>query len=223
MKAVDRVACLVFVALALTGPGLLLRAGRALSPRAAVRLAWEEGSGGAPPARFTEQVPDDDDVTDPWGRPFRWRTSVMLALGADGCVPHPMHEAVSDGPDVDDPGDDVVAGVSGSDERWPRRVLQAPTAVALALVAWLALAWAVLRRARRRPLPAEAALALAAALPAAPVAWAVTHTERVATLSLPQVVPAALAVGLTLSGLAFVVALAVRLASRPDQPPEALA
>ncbi|MCW8141267.1 MAG: hypothetical protein KIT58_20385, partial [Planctomycetota bacterium] len=70
---------------------------------------------------------------------------------------------------------------------------------------------------------AAAALALAAALPAAPVAWTVAHTERVATLSLPQVVPAALAVGLTLSGLAFVVALAVRLASRPDQPPEALA
>ncbi|MCO5166566.1 MAG: hypothetical protein M9894_09395 [Planctomycetes bacterium] len=219
MKTVDRVACLALVALALTGPGLLLRAGRELEPRAAVRLAWEEGSGGAPPVRFTEQVPDDV-VTDPWGRPFRWRTSVMLALGTDGCVPRPMHEAVSDGPDVDDPGDDVVAGVYGAGEDWPRRVLQVPTAVALALVAWLALAWAVLRRARRRPLPAEFGVALAAAIPAAPVAWAVAHTERVAALDLPQVVPAALAVGLTLFGLAFVAALAVRLASRPDDPDE---
>ncbi|MBX3470972.1 MAG: hypothetical protein KF878_29240 [Planctomycetes bacterium] len=214
MKTVDRVACLTLVALAFTGPGLLVRATRWLEPRLAVSVAWAQAGGGP-----TELREDDPPPTalDPWGRPFFVQDMTISVLYPDGCRTDVLRVVVSQGPSGEDPLDHIQPSSPHNAHPLRRAALEQPSPTALGLVLWLALAWAVLRRARRRPLPAEAALALAAALPAAPVAWAVAHTERVATLSLPQVVPAALAVGLTLSGLAFVVALAVRLASRPDE------
>lgn len=209
MKAADRVACASLLAAALAGPWLLPVVTRWLDPALAVAIAWERSGTG------WVRVPDEPagpTGVDPWGRPFVWKSFCY----ASRCMVDEGWAARSQGPSLDDPTDDVEPSALTRFPAWRRAPVERPGAVSLALAFWTGLAMALLRRARRRALPAEAALALGAALPAAPVGWWLAHAERLDALALPPAVPAAVAVSLSALGAAAVIALAVRLASRPE-------
>lgn len=209
MKAADRVACASLLAAALAGPWLLPVVTRWLDPALAVAIAWERSGTG------WVRVPDEPagpTGVDPWGRPFVWKSFCY----ASRCMVDEGWAARSQGPSLDDPTDDVEPSALTRFPAWRRAPVEHSGVVSLGLALWIGLAGTLLRRARRRPLPAEGALALGAALPAAPAGWWLAHTERLADLALPLVVPAPVAVGLTVVGLAVVIALAVRLTSRPE-------
>ncbi|MBX3470971.1 MAG: hypothetical protein KF878_29235 [Planctomycetes bacterium] len=208
MKAADRVACAALLAAALAGPCFLPVVTRRLDPALAVSVAWERSGSGAVVAPVESRPTGED----PWGRPFVWK-SYRVAIG---CEVLDGWAARSQGPSPEDPTDDVEPTPLSGFPTWRRAPVEHPAVVSLGLALWVGLAGTLLRHARRRPLPAEGALALGAALPAAPAGWWLAHTERLADLALPPVVPPAVAVGLSALGLAVVVALAVRLTSRPE-------
>ncbi len=221
MREVDRAALVLLVALALSGPSLVRLATRTLEPRLTTAVVWHQAGAGWPDREGPppERPPG---VVDPWGRPFHWESASATVFLSGTRFVRDHHFAVSHGPALEDLLDDVVvdAHVPSVAPGWKLFVVERPAAAALALVAWLAPAWWILRRRRRRHDLAEAACVLGAAAPAAGVAWAVARTEVGHPLaqSLPQLVPGSCAITLTSFGLAFVLALAVRLLSRPPEP-----
>lgn len=221
MKRVDRVALVLLVALALVGPSLVRLVGRELEPRLMTTVVWHQAGAGWPDREGPppERPPG---VVDPWGRPFHWESAPATVFLSGTRFVRDHHFAVSHGPALEDPSDDhpVDLHIPSVAPAWKLFVVERPAAAALALVLWLAPAWWILRRRRRRHGLVEAACVVGATAPALGLAWGVAQTEVGHQLarSLPQLVPGTWAVHLSIFGLAFVLALAVRLLSRPPEP-----
>lgn len=222
LRPADRVAFGALLALAVLGPSLGRLAVRTLEPRLTTALVWVDADVGPLEGDGTPPT-DAPGALDPWGRPFRWETRTLLLNTGSACLLQQSYRAASDGPDAEDPADDVVLDVvpSGLGRGHALLAASSPGLPALLVVGWLAATWRVLRVTRRRSPPVELALVLATAAPAAAIAWAVACSERGPLLaaSLPQVVPGAWAITLSTCGLALIAAAAVRLASRPEARP----
>lgn len=224
LRPADRAAFGLLVGLALLGPSLVRLAGRTLEPTRSVAAAWVEAGLGERDTMGRGRAPSTPPgALDPWGRPFRWETSTMTIVGVDACETLESYYAVSDGPSRDDRTDDVPVEVEEfpweARPAWARWMTAWPAVPALSILVWLACAWRALRARRRRALPIEAALAIAAASPSAAIARAVTNAEQAPSLgvSAPPLVSGSWAITLTSCGVALVAVLAVRLLSRPPE------
>jgi hypothetical protein len=217
-RAFDRGALVVLVALALAGAPLVDAAVLELDPALAVALAWERGGGGAT-SRFDAGGPR---VMDPWGRPFRWDAfDATVHRGTSPALEiRTSFQATSDGPDPTTHDDDLWAGDPARWPAWERSAARWPGATTLVAVVYGLCAWIVARARRRRTTLDDVALGLAAALPLAPLAWAVARTDaaRIASSKLPLAVPGPVAVCASLWGLAAIVLVALRLAGRRSRP-----
>ncbi|MCO5166567.1 MAG: hypothetical protein M9894_09400 [Planctomycetes bacterium] len=243
LRPLDRAALLGLLVIALAGPSLAERAALILDPALCVALAWERGGGGEPVRVVytpTRRVPYNDmqcDLPpppgplplDPWGRPFAWAdfeygyySGPVLNLRPAGWpLTHRQgHQAKSLGQAPSDPENSSPIWVRRLDDwpRWQRTLAAHPALAALLAAAWLIVAWALLRLRPLRTRAREVALACVAALPAVPVAWLVATSDAATrlTANLPLLLPAGLAVALTIVAPCLLLALGVRLASRPE-------
>ncbi|MBX3470970.1 MAG: hypothetical protein KF878_29230 [Planctomycetes bacterium] len=238
LRPLDRAASLGLLVIALAGPPLAERAALELDPALCVALAWERGGGGEPvrvakteahPGPFAVTpsdlpTPPDLLLVDPWNRPFVWAKVDYRYVNnphrykrpEDHAIDVRGFEALSLGPIPGGRGLRVLP-----QENWPtwqRTLVRHPALAALLAAAWLSVAWALLRAPPLRTRAREVALAALVALPAVPVAWLVASSDvaRRLTAGLPLVLPAWLAVALTIVAPCLLLALGVRLVARPE-------
>lgn len=221
LRPLDRAALAGLLLVALAGPPLAERAALVLDPALCVALAWERGGGGAPVREYEERQgvlrttpPPGPLPLDPWGHSFHWKQVPGSYITGTGVFfVSTRFQAESDGS-----GKAIQAKNMTLWPAWQRTLAAHPGLPALLAAAWLTVAWTLLRVRPRRTRVREVALACLAALPAVPLAWLVASTDAVTRLTadLPLVLPAWLAVALTIVAPWLLLALGVRLVARPE-------